>query len=42
MFPYFKSGKYDEGFVAGVEAIQERLTTDAAMEELLLNTNSSN
>ena len=41
MFPYFKSGKYDEGFVAGVEAIQERLTTDAAMEELLLNTNST-
>lgn len=41
MFPYFKSGDYNQGFIAGVEAMQERLTTDAAMEELLLNTHST-
>lgn len=40
MFPYFRHAYYDEGFIAGVEAIKSRLTTDEAMEELLLNTNS--
>lgn len=41
MFPYFKQSQWDAGFVAGVEAIKDRLTTDEAMEELLLNTNST-
>ncbi len=40
MFPHFKRGDYDKGFVTGIEIIKNRLTTDEAMEELLLATAS--
>lgn len=40
MFPLFKQGDYDEGFLLGIQAVAEKLTTDEAKEELLLNTNS--
>lgn len=40
MFPYFKRGDYDGGMIAGVDAIAQRLTSDDAMAELLLNANS--
>ena len=40
MFPQFKQGDYDEGFLLGIQAVAEKLTTDEAKEELLLNTNS--
>lgn len=40
MFPYFKRGDYDGGMIAGIDALAERLTSDDAMAELLLNANS--
>lgn len=41
IFPLMKTGDYDAGIIAGIEALETRLTTDAALEELLLNTNST-
>ncbi len=40
MFPYFKRGDYDGGMIAGIDALTERLTSDEALAELLLNANS--
>lgn len=40
MFPLFKEGKYDDGFIAGIQAISDVLTTEEAKEELLLSSSS--
>lgn len=40
IFPLMREGRVDEAFVLGVTDIVGRLTTDAAKEELLLNTES--
>lgn len=40
MFPLFKQGNYDAGFIAGIDQIAELLTTEEALAELLLNQNS--
>lgn len=40
IFPYMREGKADEAFVAGIDTLIGRLTTDEAREELLLNTES--
>ena len=40
IFPLMREGRVDEAFVVGVDEILKRLTTDAAREELLLNTES--
>lgn len=37
IFPAFRQGDYDGGFTAGVQQITELLTTQAALEELLLD-----
>ena len=37
MFPAFKAGDYDAGFLAGVGEISRLLTTQEALEELLLD-----
>ncbi|NCA79161.1 MAG: TPM domain-containing protein [Sphingobacteriia bacterium] len=39
MFPAFKQGDYDKGFLDGVQVVYDRLTTDEAKEELLVNKN---
>ena len=41
MFPYFKRGNYDVGFEQGISAITNQVTTQSALEELFLNTNST-
>ena len=40
IFPLMREGRVNEAFVEGVNRIFERLTTDEAREELLLNTES--
>ena len=40
IFPFMREGRVDEAFLAGVQSIEARLTTDAALEELLLNAES--
>ncbi len=41
MFPSFKAGDYDAGFLAGVQEISRLLTTQAALEELLFDQSGS-
>lgn len=41
IFPLMREGRVDEAFLLGLKDIERRLTTDAAREELLLNTESS-
>lgn len=40
IFPLMREGRVDEAFLLGLKEIESRLTTDAAREELLLNTES--
>ena len=40
IFPLMREGRVDEAFVLGLKDIESRLTTEAAREELLLNTES--
>ena len=40
IFPLMREGRVDEAFLLGLRDIASRLTTDAAREELLLNTES--
>ena len=40
IFPLMREGRVDEAFLLGLRDITSRLTTDAAREELLLNTES--
>ena len=40
IFPLMREGRVDEAFLLGLSDIESRLTTDAAREELLLNTES--
>ncbi len=40
IFPLMREGRVDEAFLLGLTNIEGRLTTDAAREELLLNTES--
>ncbi len=40
IFPLMREGRVDEAFLLGLTDIADRLTTDAAREELLLNTES--
>ena len=40
IFPLMREGRVDEAFLLGLRNIASRLTTDAAREELLLNTES--
>lgn len=40
IFPLMREGRVDEAFLVGLTDISNRLTTDAAREELLLNTES--
>lgn len=40
IFPLMREGRADEAFLLGLRNIASRLTTDAAREELLLNTES--
>ena len=40
IFPLMREGRADEAFVAGLQDIASRLTTDTAREELLLNIDS--
>ena len=40
IFPLMREGRVDEAFITGLTDISSRLTTDAAQEELLLNTES--
>lgn len=37
MFPAFKAGDYDSGFLAATQYITQRLTQESALEELLLD-----
>ena len=40
IFPLMRESRVDEAFLLGMQNIESRLTTDAALEELLLNTES--
>lgn len=40
IFPLMREGRVDEAFLLGLKDIESRLTTEAAREELLLNTES--
>ena len=40
IFPLMRNGRVDEAFLLGMQNIESRLTTEAALEELLLNSES--
>lgn len=40
VFPYMREGRTDDAYISGMDALVNRLTTEEAREELLLNTSS--